>query len=324
MTASSNTCDTHGSNDPRNCVGYAIREIYLGTVTPDGAFHDIMRHTPDQEQTPTYCSTVDPWHEPSDIGSTQQAQLGFDLFYTSGVTRGLPAMMPVAVLYDTPENAGAEIAYLKNRGYPISYVEMGEEADGQFTLPEDYAELYIQAAKAIHAVDPSLKLGGSASQLINLEWVQPGSGEQHVFPAKSDLTDGAGHALITAYTLRRPDDQWSVMIVNRDQFNAHSIRLNFRDDATHTQRTLAGDVAVSSFGRDQYQWHPASTTFMAHAANAGADSVIANTKGFADPDGPIVRSTKQASPNTTYNIPAASIVVLRGTLGKTVELNSSK
>ena len=30
MTESSNTCDTHGSADRRNCVGYAIREIYLG------------------------------------------------------------------------------------------------------------------------------------------------------------------------------------------------------------------------------------------------------------------------------------------------------
>jgi hypothetical protein len=156
-----------------------------------------------------------------------------------------------------------------------------------------------------------------AAQLINQEWVQPGSGEQHVFSAKSDVSDGAGHALITAYALHRPDDQWSVMIVNRDQFNAHSIRLNFRDDATHTQSALTGDVAISAFGRDQYQWHPASTTFMAHSANAGADSVIENTKGFADPDGPIVHSTKMASPNTTYDIPAASIVVLRGKLEKT-------
>jgi len=60
------------------------------TTTDDGAFHDTLRHTADQEQTTTYCSSVDPWHRPSDRGSTRQAQVGFDIFYTSGVTRGLP------------------------------------------------------------------------------------------------------------------------------------------------------------------------------------------------------------------------------------------
>ena len=93
--------------------------------------------------------------------------MGFDLFFTSGVTRGLPAMMPVAMLYDTPENAAAEIAYLEKRGYPISYVEMGEEADGQYMLPEDYAALYLQWATAIHRVDPELKLGGPSFQGVN-------------------------------------------------------------------------------------------------------------------------------------------------------------
>src|SRR5271165_1971005 len=112
MTESSNTCDGDGPADPRNCVGYSIRELYLGTITAPaagdkanaGEFHDILRHTADQEQTTTYCSSVDPWHEPSDRSSTRQAQVGFDLFFTSGVTRGLPAMIPVALLYDTPEN----------------------------------------------------------------------------------------------------------------------------------------------------------------------------------------------------------------------------
>ena len=32
MSESSNTCDSHGASDPRNCVGYAINEIYLGTL----------------------------------------------------------------------------------------------------------------------------------------------------------------------------------------------------------------------------------------------------------------------------------------------------
>ena len=37
---------------------------------------------------------------------------------------------------------------------------MGEEPDGHYMLPEDYAALYIQFATAIHQVDPTLKLGG--------------------------------------------------------------------------------------------------------------------------------------------------------------------
>ena len=476
MTESSNTCDSHGSSDPRNCAGYAIRELYLGTTTKDGAFHDVMRHTPDQEQTTTYCSSVDPWHEPSNLGNTREAQMGLDLFFTSGVTRGLPAMVPVAVLYDTPENAAAELAYLKKRGYPISYVEIGEEADGQYAMPEDYAALYIQWATALHRVDPSLKLGGPsfqgvnrdievwpdadgntswlgrfldylkqhnrlsdlaffsfehypydpcrapwgslydepelvshimqvwrddgvpanipmfitegnlssgasetymdifaalwlgdyvgsflnaggkglyffhylplqmehgcndspgtfgmftvdasyqiqqnlsqyfAAQLINFEWVQPGGGEHRVFPAESDIDDGAGHTLITTYALERPDGEWSLMLVNRDQENSHKVQIAFRDDSARKTYFFGGTVAISTFGSQQYKWHPASTYFMAHADKAAEREVIVNTKGYADPDGPIVRTTQNAAPDTSYEVPPASIVVVRGKL----------
>jgi hypothetical protein len=52
MTESSGTCDAHGAADPRNCVGYAIRELFLGTVSEDGSFHDLVRHIPDPDQTP--------------------------------------------------------------------------------------------------------------------------------------------------------------------------------------------------------------------------------------------------------------------------------
>jgi hypothetical protein len=489
MTESSNTCDagvsqsqdvseSQNNKDPRNCVGYAIRELYLGTSTEDGAFHDILRHTPEQEQTATYCSSVDPWHQPSDLGSTKQAQVGFDLFFTSGVTRGLPAMVPVAMLYDTPDNAAAEIAYLKKRGYPISYVEMGEEADGQNMLPEDYAALYLQWATAIHRVDPALKLGGPSfqgvnkdievwpdangkvswtgrfidylkqhgrmsdlaffsfehypydpcktpwgvlydepelvshimqtwredgvpsdmpmfitegnlssgasetyqdifagvwladyigsflnsggkgvyffhylplhmepgcnsspgtfgmftidanyqiqqplaqffvAQLINLEWVQPGSGEHQVFAANGDVNDGAGHALVTAYAVKRPDGKWSVMAVNRDQQNAHRVRITFEGPADKANN-FTGPVEVSTFGSAQYQWHPAQTRFMAHAETSGERTIVATSKGWADPDGPIVHNKLTAQRDTLYDIPAASVVVIRGNLTTT-------
>jgi hypothetical protein len=475
MTESSNTCDADGPGDPRNCVGYSIRELYLGTSTEDGTFHDVLRHTPDQEQTATYCSSVDPWHQPSDLGSTKQAQMGFDLFFTSGVTRGLPAMVPVAMLYDTPDNAAAEIAYLKKRGYPISYVEMGEEADGQDMLPEDYAALYLQWAAAIHRMDPALKLGGPsfqgvnkdievwpdangkvswtgrfvdylkqhgrmndlaffsfehypydpcktpwgvlydepelvshimqvwhedgiptdmpmfitegnlssgasetyqdifagiwladyigaflnsggngvyffhylplqmepgcnsspgtfgmftidanyqiqqplaqffAAQLINLEWVQPGGSEHQVFSAKSDVQDGAGHELVAAYAVKRPDGKWAVMAVNRDQQNAHRVRIDFAGPGQRAN-TFDGRVEVSTFGSAQYQWHPAQTRFMAHAESGAERTIVATSKGWADPDGPIVHSTQDATKDTTYDLPAASVVVIRGSI----------
>jgi hypothetical protein len=39
-------------------------------------------------------------------------------------------MVPIAMLYATPEDAAAEIAYLYKRRYPVSWIEMGGEADG--------------------------------------------------------------------------------------------------------------------------------------------------------------------------------------------------
>lgn len=160
MTVSSGTCDTHGSSDRRNCVGFAIRELYAGTLSASGEFTDILTHSPNREQSVTVCSSVDPWHAESDLTEASGDQVGFDLFFTSGVTRGLPAIIPVAILYSTPEDAAAQLAYIRKRGYPVSYVEMGEEADGQHMIPEDYAALYIQFAAAIHKAVPDAKLGG--------------------------------------------------------------------------------------------------------------------------------------------------------------------
>ena len=487
MTESSNTCDADGPGDPRNCVGYAIRELYLGTTTERSSggaeFHDSIRHTSDQEQTTTYCSSVDPWHTSANLESTRQAQVGFDLFYTSGVTRGLPAMIPVALLYDTPDNAVAEIAYLEHRHYPISYVEMGEEADGQYMLPEDYAALYLQWATALHRLDPTLKLGGPSfqgvnkdievwpdasgrvswtvrfidylkqhgrmkdlaffsfehypydpcripwsslydepelmrhiiqtwredgvpadvpmlitegnlssaasetyqdvfsglwladyigslldagakgvyyfhylplqmepgcnsspgtfgmftvdasykiqqplaqffvAQLINLEWAQPTGEEHQVYSAKSDIEDGAGRDLVTAYALKHPGGEWSLMIVNRDQENGHQVRIAFHGAAEgkaygkpDSSVGFAGPVEIATFGSAQYKWNPPRTRFMAHAEQAGARTIVAYTNGTADPDGPIVRSEQNGTKDASYELPAASVVVLRGSV----------
>ncbi len=457
MAESSDTCDDHGSSDRRNCVGYAIRELYLGSADTVGKFHDAIRHDAGPEQTVTYCSSVDPWHSASDLYEKGGDQAGFDLFYTSGVTRGLPAMVPVAMLYGTPEDSAAEISYLEKRKYPISYIEMGEEPDGQFMLPEDYGALYLQWATALHKVDPALKLGGPvfegvnqdievwpdgqgrvswlgrfidylkghnrlsdltffsfehypfepchttwsslyeepklmthilqvwredglpsnvpmfdtetniswnlnenfvdifgglwvadsigsfltgggggtyffhylplplgrgcggwgtfsmqvatpdysvksataqfyASQIIAKEWVQPGDGLHKVFRATSDVSDSAGNQLVTTYAVLRPDGKWSLLIVNRDHDNDHSVKIAFQNSTAGRPAGFSGPVRRVTFGSAQYQWHPDGPN------------------GYPEPDGPLAASTVMSDRETTYELPKASITVLTGSL----------
>jgi hypothetical protein len=168
MTESSNTCDEHGSGDVRNCVGYAIQEFKAGVLDPDGNFIDSAEGATGPSA-PTWCSSsIDPWHSASDVNNTGGGQhSGFDLFFTSGLTNNLPAMIPVTLLYGTPDDAAAEIAYLEKRRYPVAYVEIGEEPDGKHALPEDYGALYLQWAIAIHKVDPMLKVGGPIFEGVN-------------------------------------------------------------------------------------------------------------------------------------------------------------
>jgi F5/8 type C domain len=461
MTQSSNTCDTHGSSDQRNCVGYAIGELYLGNLAEDGSFRDLMRHSPDQKQTLTFCSSVDPWHRPSDLYVAPDRmesgdQPGFDLFFTSGITRGLPAIIPVAMLYSTPEDAAAQMTYIKKRGYPVAYIEMGEEPDGQYMQPEDYGALYLEFATALDRVDANFKLGGPvfegvtedikawpdaqgrtswlgrflaylkahdrlqdlafmsfehypydgcqtpwkdlyqeperithimqvwradglpagiplldtetndhggeaavdifgalwladsfggflsaggqsthyyhdlpyspphpacpnswgtyhmfmvdshyqirqrtsqfyAAQMITQEWVQPKDAIHQQFLASSDVKDSDGNLLVTAYALKRPDGEWSLMVINKDHDHAHDVRIKFNGRGAGGQ-SFVGPVTSITFGKAQYVWHPK------------------RKQGYADPDHPPLRSTINGTADTVYELPAASLTVLRGTI----------
>ena len=173
MSNSSHT-SAQASDDIRDSLGFAIREIELGHIDPPsprsgaaskrGRFHDHVRHAPDRHrQTIVYVSSTDPWHRAEDIDFSIE-QPGLDFILRSKLTNNLPVLFPVGVLYDTPENAAAEINYLLRRNYSLEGIELGEEPDGQWASPEDYAALYTEVARKVAALNSSLKLGGPSLQ----------------------------------------------------------------------------------------------------------------------------------------------------------------
>ena len=128
--------------------------------------------------------------------------------------------------------------------------------------------------------------------MITKEWVQPIDAPHKQFKASSDVSDAAGNVLVTAYAVERPDGQWSVMLVNRDQSNDHAVKVSF--SGTKKERAFSGQVERITFGSNEYTWHREGTG------------------GHADPDGPPTRSIVAGGADALYQLPKASITVLRG------------
>jgi hypothetical protein len=133
-----------------------------------------------------------------------------------------------------------------------------------------------------------------AAHMINLEWVQHRSGIHHMFASSSDVKDSDGNVLVTSYALHRPDGNWSLMLVNRDENNSHSVRVVFGGSRSKRDLSFDGAVTLTTFGSRQYVW-----------INDGPNS-------HADPDGPPVASTISTDSETVFTLPKASVTVLRG------------
>ena len=133
-----------------------------------------------------------------------------------------------------------------------------------------------------------------AARMITQQWAQPVDAKHTMFPAGSDVKDPAGNTLVTAYALKRPDGQWSLLVINKDYDHPHRVRIAFRSESAQAEREFSGPVTVITFGKAQYQWHPD------------------RKQGYADPDGPPVESTVQGGAHALYTLPAVSLNVVRG------------
>ena len=109
--------------------------------------------------------------------------------------------------------------------------------------------------------------------MINREWVLHGSGVHHMFRSSVNVPDQSGNQLVTSYAVHRPDGNWSLMLVNRDEHSDHSVKVTFDQN-----KSFKGPVRWTTFGSNQYVWH-----------NDGPSS-------YAKPDGPLTGTTIAGEP----------------------------
>ena len=152
-----------GAADIRDRLGFAIRELYAGTLDRNGSLQDRVAHAANgktQTKIVTLSRSLAPRHRPRREDRTARHRP----LHALRADARPPRLMPTGLLYDTPENAAAEIRFLKARGYDVRQIELGEEPDGQYVSPEHYAALFIQFAEAIRRENPALVMGGPGFQ----------------------------------------------------------------------------------------------------------------------------------------------------------------
>src|SRR6185437_8552939 len=86
----------------------------------------------------------------------------------------------------------------------------------------------------------------TSAHLINFEWLQHDAGMNQIFPTSTDLIDAAARTVITAYAVHRPDDNWSLMLINHDLNAAHPIHLDI-SDANKKSHTFTGQIALVQY-----------------------------------------------------------------------------
>src|SRR3979409_1933138 len=101
-----------------------------------------------------------------------------------------------------------------------------------------------------------------------------------MFPSSTGIKGADGNVLVTSYAVHRPDGNWALMLVNRDQTNPHTVRVVFQDLKKKRDESFSGPGTFVPFGSDQYV-----------CINDGPNS-------HPDPDNPPVATTLSANSGT--------------------------
>jgi hypothetical protein len=114
---------------------------------------------------------------------------------------------------------GGETTYLY--GYEASQVIKEQECSSGNNM------LFFRDDRG-HIIKPTAAYWGAS--LLTHEWLKPGNEIHEIYPATSDVRNGNGDLLITAYAVHRPDGLWSLLLINRDPKRAFQTNVVFRDD----------------------------------------------------------------------------------------------
>jgi hypothetical protein len=137
---------------------------------------------------------------------------------------------------------GGEAAYLY--GYEASEIIKEQECSSGNNM------LFFRDERG-HIRKPTATYWGA--RLLAQQWVQPGDQPHEIYPASSNVRNGNGDEMITAYAVHRPDGLWSLLLINKDTKRAYETSVVFQNTSLRKVSTFKDQVDLFQFSGAQYQ-----------------------------------------------------------------------
>ena len=93
-----------------------------------------------------------------------------------------------------------------------------------------------------------------AARLLTHKWAEPVNQPHELYAAQSDIRDPKGREIVTAYAVKRPDQDWAVLLVNKDPVRIHRAVLGFRNITGLDPRSGQERLEVFQYSGAQYAW----------------------------------------------------------------------
>ena len=132
------------------------------------------------------------------------------------------------------------------------------------------------------------------ARLLTQEWVQPGARSHQIYPAFSDVRNGNGDQVVTAYAVHRPDGLWALMLINRDPNRVFQTTLNFLDTSSGSLKGFQGSLDLYQYSSQQYVLGGLPQNPYPVKVDEPAHRIIQSEKG------------------TRISLPAYSLTIVRG------------
>ena len=94
-----------------------------------------------------------------------------------------------------------------------------------------------------------------SARLLAEEWMQSTGGRSDIFAVRVEPANALHQRELTAYAIRRPDNQWAVLLINKNPKRSARVEIKFEVPEARGWVTFTGKIDRFLFSHRQYQWH---------------------------------------------------------------------